>query len=412
MNKNSIMFTITITFIIALILLLASFIILYKVSEKRENIFMLKKGVDATNLFMRNFKHHGLTQELEEDLKLINYSVIIDPFKQDDIVNNQNIKYEKSPIRGRGRAKIRQLRLDDKYYVYIQTKRGNIVLENDNESENHRGTILIIFAVILLTFVFSYFTTLKKLRPLNTLKDKVQNFGDEEFDISCASDKKDEISLLANEFDKSAKKLKNLKESRNVFIRNIMHELKTPITKGKFLTELPQTEENSIKMQKVFYRLESLINEFASIEELISTKKQLEKKDYYLRDIIDNAVDLLMCDEDNVVSEFEDTKINIDFKLFSIAIKNLIDNGIKYSPDKKVVITTDAKKIIFENRGKELVHPLEEYFEPFFGHESIKSNQSFGLGFYIINNILNANAYGLKYEYKNGINKFIIFYNL
>ncbi|WP_415398085.1 ArsS family sensor histidine kinase [Sulfurimonas sp. CS5] len=408
MNKNSIIFTITITFIIALILVLVSFGIFYKVSEKREELSMLKKGMEATNLFLRDFKHHGLTQELEEDLKLINYSIIIDPIQQRKILNNPNVKYVESHTRGRGRMKMQQFSLVNKYYVYIQTRRGNIILENDNPSESYRGTILIIFAVIFLTFVFLYITTLKKLRPLNTLKDKVQNFGDEEFDISCASEKKDEISLLANEFDKSAKKLKKLKESRNVFIRNIMHELKTPITKGKFLTELPQNKENNSKMQKVFYRLESLISEFASIEELISTKKVLQKKEYHLTDIIDNAIDLLMCDENNVVSEFEDIKISVDFKLFSIAIKNFIDNGIKYSPEKKVVIKTDAKKIIFENIGKELQHPLEEYYEPFFSGENVKSNQSFGLGFYIINNILNASGYKLSYEYKDNINRFIL----
>ncbi|PHQ64835.1 MAG: histidine kinase, partial [Sulfurimonas sp.] len=345
MNKNSIIFTITTTFIIALALVLVSFSILYKVSEKREDFFMVKRGMEATNLFMRDFKHHGLTQKLKEDLKLINYTIIIDPTEQRKILNKQNIKYGESHTRGRGRTKIQQLSLDDKYYVYIQTRRGNIILQNDTQSESHKGTILIIFAVILFTFIFLYISTLKKLKPLNTLKDKVQNFGDEEFDISCASDKKDEISLLANEFDKAAKKLKKLKESRNIFIRNIMHELKTPITKGKFLTELPQTEENNTKMQKVFYRLESLINEFASIEELISTKKVLEKKDYQLADIIDNAVDLVMCDEDNVITEFENITISVDFKLFSIAVKNLIDNGIKYSPDKKIFIKTEKGKI-------------------------------------------------------------------
>jgi two-component system, OmpR family, sensor kinase len=408
MNKNSIIFTISITFIIALALVLISFSVLYKVSEKREDFFMSKRGMDATNLFLRDFKHRGLTKELEEDLKLINYSIIIDPTQQKKILNNPNVKYGESHRRGRGRMKMQQFSLVDKYYVYIQTRRGNIILENDNQLESHRGTIIIIFAVIFLTFVFLYITTLKKLRPLNTLKDKVQNFGDEEFDISCASDKKDEISLLANEFDKSAKKLKKLKDSRNVFIRNIMHELKTPITKGKFLIELPQNEENNIKMQKVFYRLESLISEFASIEELISTKKVLEKKEYHLADVIDNAIDILMCDEDNVLQEFEDTKINVDFKLFSIAVKNLIDNGIKYSSDKRVVVKTDAKRIIFENKGKELEHSLEKYYEPFFSGENVKSNQSFGLGFYIINNILNASGYKLSYEYKDGNNKFIL----
>ncbi|WP_294964289.1 ArsS family sensor histidine kinase [Sulfurimonas sp.] len=408
MNKNSIIFTITITFIIALILLLISFVGLYKVSEKREKFFIIERSMDATKLFMRDFRHKGLTQELVEDLKLINFSIIIDPVQQNKILNNSNAKYEEVNMRGRGGAKVQPFQLDDSHYMYIQTRRGNVILEDNNKPERRIGSILIISAVIFFTFIFLYLSTLKKLRPLKTLKDKVQNFGDEEFDISCASDKQDEISLLANEFDKSAKKLKKLKESRNVFIRNIMHELKTPITKGKFLVELPQTKENNTKMQKVFYRLESLIGEFASIEELISTKKVLQNKEYHLRDIVDNAVDILMCDEDNVVTDFEDISVNVDFKLFSITIKNLIDNGIKYSSDKKVMIKTDGDKIIFENRGKELQYALQDYYEPFFSGENVKSNQSFGLGFYIIHNILNASAYSLEYIYENGVNKFTI----
>lgn len=188
-----------------------------------------------------------------------------------------------------------------------------------------------------------------------------------------------------------------------------MHELKTPIAKGKFLTQLPQTEQNIQSMQKVFYRLESLINEFASIEELISTKKELEKKSYFLEDIIDNAMDILMCDEDEVVKAFDNIKIDVDFNLFSIAVKNLLDNGIKYSKDKKVVVKADADMLMFESVGQKLSYELENYFEPFFKDDNSKSPQSFGLGLYIVKHILDAHSLHLKYEHEEGVNKFIIF---
>ncbi len=208
------------------------------------------------------------------------------------------------------------------------------------------------------------------------------------------------------EFKKSALKLKSLKEARNIFIRNIMHELKTPITKGRFLTQLELNEQNNEKLKSVFNRLELLINEFASIEELISSNKNIEKKFYYLDDIIDNAKDILMVDDESVILDYENKKLEINFKLFSIAVKNLIDNAIKYSPSKEVVIKSKDEDIIFENSGKELKYPLENYFEPFFSNED-KQKDSFGLGLYIIHNILKANAYTLVYEYENGINRFI-----
>ncbi len=160
------------------------------------------------------------------------------------------------------------------------------------------------------------------------------------------------------------------------------------------------------KLKEVFNRLESLINEFASIEELISSSKNIEKKNYFLDDIIDNAKDILMIEDEHVISKYENKKLEVNFKLFSIAVKNLIDNAIKYSPNKEVIIKTEDENIIFENLGLELEAPFEKYFEPFFSNED-KSKDSFGLGLYIVHNILKANGYILEYEYKNETNRFI-----
>jgi two-component system OmpR family sensor kinase len=255
----------------------------------------------------------------------------------------------------------------------------------------------------------AFMSTYKKLYPLKLLKEKVTHLGEENFDIEFPkSDKNDEVSALAREFHKSATSLKEIKEARNVFIRNIMHELKTPITKGKFLMQLPHDEANDEKMKNVFNRLEALINEFSSIEELISSSKRLEKSYFYLNDIVDNAVDILMLEENEVKLEFENIKLFVNFKIFTLAVKNLIDNAIKYSPNKQVTIKTDENgTVFFENQGEPLKYELHNYFEPFFTNEQ-KNKESFGLGLYIVNAILNASDYSLQYEHKNGINQFKI----
>ena len=98
--------------------------------------------------------------------------------------------------------------------------------------------------------------------------------------------------------------------------------------------------------------------------------------------------------------------IAADRASISEVLGNLIDNAIKYSPSKEVIIQTQDENIIFENSGNELKFPLENYFEPFFSNED-KQKDSFGLGLYIIHNILKANNYSLEYEYLNGINRFI-----
>ena len=404
MNKSSIFFSITITFVALFVFIIISFGVLYKGSQKREELFNYKRSFDIAHSIKKELRREGvITQELEEYISLMDFSIVKD---KDKFLESQDkhIKWKKHK---RGQE-ISSFELDGKNYLHLKNHSIDILLLDTHESQDFRTIIIFVFLSILVAFILLYFTTIRKLKPLRKLKENIKNIGEEDFDIICASTKKDEISQLANEFDKSAKKLKALKESRNVFIRNIMHELKTPITKGQFLVQLPSTDENRESMQKVFYRLESLINEFASIEELISTKNEIQIKEYYLSDIIDNASDLLMSGEENIHKEFEDVQIEVDFKLFSIAVKNLMDNGIKYSSDKQVTIKTQGSFIIFENRGEKLASALEEYFEAFSKSQDTNSSQSFGLGLYIVKHILDANQLLLGYEYENGINRFII----
>lgn len=406
MNRESIFFTITISFFISIILVIVSFGILMIGNQKRVEHYLFEKYRPVSQMVLRQHSRMGgLNERISENLQSLNFELI----SETPLINAVTYNPQTKVLAERRYKDIlfRVLQLDDKQFLYLK-KRGETFLVEDKNDLTGDSKIYIIlgFAIILITLILSFLVTLRKLMPLKILKDKVSTLGDENFDFECCNtDRKDEVSLLAKEFKLSADKLKKLKEARNVFIRNIMHELKTPITKGKFLTELERNEENYDKLKEVFNRLESLINEFASIEELISSSKHIEKKQFFLDDIIDNAKDILMLDDELVEEKYKNIKLNINFKLFSIAIKNLIDNAIKYSDDKKVTIKNENEDVIFENSGKPLEHELDKYYEPFFANEE-KIKNSFGLGLYIISNILKANDYILEYEYKDNKNIF------
>jgi two-component system OmpR family sensor kinase len=407
MNRQSIFFTISVSFIISVILVITSFLILithdYRVKEEQ----LLEKYTPIIKMTARQEKI-GFNESFLKNLEEIGYVLYSDNLNINAITYNPKTKVLIEKIHPRHSDIFRVLSLNDKNYIYLKKKNDTLLIRDENSSASNSNIyITLVFTILLITIILAYLITLRKLMPLKILKDKVKTLGDENFDFECCnSNAKDEVSLLGMEFKKTASRLKSLKEARNIFIRNIMHELKTPITKGKILTQLEQNQENNEKLKSVFNRLESLISEFASIEELISSSKNIEKKFYYLEDIIDNAKDILMVDDEKVIPKYENKKLEINFKLFSIAIKNLIDNAIKYSPNSEVTITNNKDNMIFENIGKELEYPLENYFEPFFSNED-KSKDSFGLGLYIIHNILKANNYTLEYEYIDGINRFI-----
>ena len=411
MKKKSILFTVNLIFLISFIFATASFVLLHDYTQKQERRTFHKKSVNTSKIFTRKYMYGGLNDELTGDIKSLGYSVTSNEKEINKILNSKKAKVRKlrsRKIEGKDIFHLKYIVLEENLYIFIKAPDREIVLKDNSKLSSDTGIIVLVYFVIVLIFVFLYFSIINKLKPLKMLKERAKSFGDENFDLDISSVHNDEILQLANEFESSAKKLKRLKESRNIFIRNVMHELKTPITKGKILVHLPATEQNVESMQKVFYRLESLINEFADIEELISTKKDLDKKEYYLEDVIDNSMDILMCEEDEVVKEYESIKLKVDFNIFSIAVKNLLDNGIKYSTEKKITVKTEGEKIVFENTGAELPYSIEDYFEPFFRGDDVKSNQSFGLGLYIVKHILDAHNLKLQYERDNNTNRFII----
>jgi len=408
MKRQSIFFTITVSFVISIILVITSFVALitYNYSNQEKELF--DRYIPIVKRVM--VKHHrgSINFDFAKRLEELNYTMFVSKGKINAITYNPKTEVLIEKKDRRRDSVFRVLKLDDRNYIYMK-KRGQTILIRDNRPTEHNSGlyIFLVSSIVIITIILMYLVTLRKLMPLKILKDKVKTLGDENFDFECCNtDAKDEVSQLGMEFKNAALKLKNLKEARNIFIRNIMHELKTPITKGKFLTEIERSDENDEKLKEVFNRLESLINEFASIEELISSTKNIEKNYYFLDDVVDNAKDILMLEEDEVVSNYENKKLNVNFKLFSIAVKNLMDNAIKYSSSKNVTIKTSDEDIIFENDGEALEFELDKYFEPFFANEN-KAKDSFGLGLYIVHNILKANNYTLEYEYKDGINRFI-----
>ncbi|MFX4233087.1 ArsS family sensor histidine kinase [Aliarcobacter butzleri] len=405
-NRQSIFFTILISFLISILLVIISFIIILANSYKAQEEQIYDRYIPISKMINRI--EFDFSEEIIKNFEEMNYKLYIEKKEINKITNDKNMKIFSERIHPKHGDIFRILKNNTDYYLYMKVRDNEVLVKDQNGFSNSRQIyIILVFSILLITITILYFMSLKKLMPLKVLKDKVKSLGDENFDFEYENiEAKDEVSSLAMEFKKTSLKLKNLKEARNVFIRNIMHELKTPITKGKFLTQLEQNEENNEKLKSVFDRLESLINEFATIEELISSTKNIEKKVYFLDDIIDNAKDILMIEDEKVIQNYENKKIEVNFKLFSIAIKNLIDNAVKYSPNKEVTIKVENENIIFENIGKELESPFEKYFEPFFSSED-KSKNSFGLGLYIVYNIFKANGYILEYEHHNGLNRFI-----
>jgi len=301
---------------------------------------------------------------------------------------------------------VRMLQFHDKIYFWIQSDHHALLLEDRKGKPYSASALKYAYATISLILLFSFGLILYKLSPLRRLRRQIARFGEGDMGIRFYSEGDDEIALIANELEMAQGKIRSLIESRTLFLRNIMHELKTPIAKGRIVTTMMHDGKQRERLGRIFEKLEELIGEFALIEEISSGSQYLTKKGYRLVDIIDGAIDSAMVEYEWVECSVDASiKVDVDYRLFVTAVKNLIDNGIKYSHEKRMAIFMEREEIVFANKGAPLTKPLRYYVEPFTKEHPTKD--SFGLGLYIVDAILREHGYVLAYERRDLLNCFI-----
>ena len=82
-------------------------------------------------------------------------------------------------------------------------------------------------------------------------------------------------------------------------------------------------------------------------------------------------------------------------------VKNLIDNGLKYSPKHKIEINIYRESIEFMNSGSKVTEDLDIFIQPF-----NPQGNGMGLGLYIVKNISELLELKFSYSYENNINRF------
>ncbi|MGF7493257.1 ArsS family sensor histidine kinase [Campylobacter concisus] len=403
MPRSSIFITITFIFGLALVSIFLAFLWLMGFDKQNYTRELNNKysNVARTNLLYMG----GIINKAQYDRQLSNIDMpeITAKNEKEEILKNAAVLEEISSDLGSSAI----LLYDKHHYLKIEHL-DELKLLMDKEFQPYRYEVIkAVFLVVAVILLAAYIFVIYKIKPLRKLKRQIVKFANGELDgVQNVGNGKDEISEVSEAFYEAVCQIKALNDSRHLFLRNIMHELKTPITKGLIAAQMIEKSKNQERLISVFHKLENLINELAAIEQITSKIGLTNKTPCLMRDLIDEAIDIAMVEKEHVgISELDEVRVMVDFKLFSVAIKNMIDNGIKYSTDKHVNIMVSKDHMKFITQGEKLKNDLDFYIQPFIKGED--AQKSFGLGLYIVSNILEAHGLKFGYEYKNGMNVFI-----
>ncbi len=388
MNRHSILFKLNILFSIAVIAtLFASFSVALHISKKEHREFFYKARLISKEIRTTQQIPHALLEEFK-------LKPIYGAFKKE-------VLFYATQRKVRAKKRI-LLSYKGQRYLHLKLGKMNLLLQ---DKQTFIGKFLL-FILVLLGFlsmlVLMYLSLRRSLVPLKRLEQDIRYYGEGGLPHYQYLSKKDEVSLATNAFYDTIKKVENLKASRELFIRNLFHELNTPVTKGKILVELVDEPKTKVMLDSIFTRLSLLLKELAQMEQFGSGNYALLNKPIRIQELIDEACDLLYLDTP-IPSNISDEILEVDFASMRIVFKNLIENAYKYG--KNIEIRIDKKTISFISEGKALQKSLSYYTEAF-----SKENESegFGLGLYIVNAILRKHAMDFEYRYEGGKNIFVV----
>ncbi|CAA6818045.1 MAG: Putative two-component sensor [uncultured Sulfurovum sp.] len=406
MKNLSVSTFIHILFSVAIAILIATFLLFLSWDRDRQKIEEFKRYQLISITFLSHLQEDPTEekrQALYEDLRVLPLSKTEVKSLKKEIENIGNTVFSGGSAKGQ----VRVFDLRNVRYIYVQ-RMGHNLMFKDNKKKSFNFEYAVALGLFLIgLLLLLYLAVLKKLSPLKKLHKEIEAFADGKVNTRISYVYDDEIGKIAKSFDDAIVHIQELSASKNLFMRNLMHELKTPITKGRIVVEMLEDASTKKVLIRAFERMNELISELAELERVTTKSFEPKFEKIMLSHLVKSSQELLMSQKSCLKIDIEDMAMVTDKKLMTLVIKNLLDNGIKYGADACVMLQTNDGQIEVVSQGQPLKYPLAYYTEPF--SQAEKRSSGFGLGLYIVHSILERLGCKLGYRHEEGKNIFMVF---
>ena len=257
------------------------------------------------------------------------------------------------------------------------------------------ATLAIALAV---STVICFFLTRHLVGPIDRLRQAAREMAAGDLSVRMRprlKGRQDDLALLAADFDTVAERVQSLLESKQQLLRDVSHELRSPLTRLQLALSLARREDRGVERQLTRIaceadRLELLI---ARILKLV----RLERPASALQGVPVDVGNLLESISQDVAIEAEARNCTVsvradaglevagDPELLRSAFENVIRNAVRYGPSGSAVLVTAERQAWIEvsvrDRGPGVPEKdLKLIFEPFYRVDAARDRAGGGEG--------------------------------
>ena len=259
---------------------------------------------------------------------------------------------------------------------------------------------LFFMCMALMAVLFSIVSAYFLVQPFKRLLRSFDRVAQGDLDADIREDAYSETRQMSHAVQKSLRKLKAVDQSRQEFVSNVSHELKTPMTSMKVLAD-SLVGQQGVPEELYQEFLQDITAEIDRENRIITDLLSLVKMDKKTADLSIQHMDINQLLEDIlkrlrpiadkrsidlILDSFRPVEADVDEIKFTSAISNLVENAIKYNVDDgwvRVSIDADHKYFYVTVADSGMGIPeesLERIFERFYRVDKSHSREIGGTG--------------------------------
>jgi len=260
-----------------------------------------------------------------------------------------------------------------------------------------------LLAGIMIIFLLGYIFIRLLLQPIKALDVGVKQVAHGNFNHRIEVTRKDELGNLTRSYNEMTQKIKEMLQARDHLLRNVSHELRSPLTRMMVALEFLKPQKKVASISADIRSMEYLIQEILETEKLKNNYGKLTFKKHDIVELVRSFAETCKKRKPGLKLVHISQKImaNVDIERIRLVLKNVIENAFKYSNKNSRAVEVNIEsgnrvaRIIISDDGIGI--PSEEIpyvFEPFYRIDRSHSNKigGYGLGLSICKTIIQAHG--------------------